>query len=283
MKLNAFLFILGITLVARAQDEIPQERRELNELFESVQRWDQRLEALRRLPAEKKEAYIEFTRKDLSTETSPGGRDQILEILYYLGDTAARDELVRNYYRDGTDSRTAMQSSTFSAAGDPELVPMLAPALLCPEPYRRFGDDAFTYPLSFQTAPTVIGIIRNSPAFSADVINWARRFPKSDTPPTEELREIVREWWRAHEPFFREKNYKAVQPGRDLKPDPVPDLTPEVPASPPATPAPPILASKSSAATPATSPAEIPSNALLWTGAVAAFVLLAGLLFFWRR
>jgi hypothetical protein len=55
--------------------------------------------------------------------------------------------------------------------------------------------------------------LRHATIFRDDVLQWAKRTNVYALP---ELRGIVRDWWRENERFFKEKNYKAVKPGRDL-------------------------------------------------------------------
>ena len=283
--MRSLVLSLLLAVIAHAQDDIPSERRELNELLENTKHYEDEIAALRSLPPDKKKAFIDLIRREMSEESRRfgGAGEGSLPTLYFLGDTAARDQLVKNFYRDGDMGRPTEHYHTFRAAGDPELIPMLAPALLRPESYQRFGTDAFTYPLSFHAAHTMIAIVANSSAFNSDVINWARRF--GEATPLDELRGIMREWWHANEALFREMNYKAIQPGRELKAEPQPDLPMEARAAPDASPAPRISAPATVASAPAASAAEpsAPSTALLVTVAAAATALLAGLLFFWKR
>ena len=256
--------------VVWSQDETPRERLELNELYEKAPHYGDWAAALKSLPPAQKTRYVKFLREEM--KRNPISYDSYLKDLMFLGDTAARDELVQNYYRDGAVGRGFNKFHAFRAAGDPELITMLAPALLLPEPFQRFGTDAFSYPLSFDAASTIVAVAGNSPAFNSDVINWARSFDAGETPPDEQLRGIVREWWHANEQFFRDKIFAAVRPGR-------------LPALPPAAeervPADTALEPKPSL--PHTNPqiAEMPQEssnnrlAYLITGAVATLLALA--------
>src|SRR5688572_5262932 len=211
MKLCIVALCVCAALVARGQETLSDVHKELNEFYDKTHPADVAF-AFQALSTEEKARFIAFTRQQFREKAI--GRDEYLQRLYYLGDIEARDALVKEYFRDAVQGQAHRQGSLFAAAGDPAVIPMLAPALLRQEPFYRAGDDAFSYPMSFDTARIIIAIVRNSPAFSSDVLNWARAFPSNDTPPDEQLRTIVREWWYANELHFREGNYKAVQPGR---------------------------------------------------------------------
>lgn len=229
-----------------SQDVISPEKLELNELYEKAPHYGDWVSALKNLTPDKKARYIKFTRDEMLKNMREFDREassSTLEKLMFLGDTEARDELVKHFYRTATVGGGANHINAFRAMGDPEIITMLAPALLIVEPFQRFGTDAFSYPVSFYAAEMMVAIAGNSSALNSDVINWARGFDP-ETPPGDPLREIMREWWHSNEQAFRDKNYAAVKPGRALPPlpnavDPLPERAappakPSVPAAHPA-------------------------------------------------
>ena len=142
--------------------------------------------------------------------------------------------------------------------------------------------------VSFETAEIVLEILSTTPGFNSEVYDWSRRIRRIFTGPyLMENREIMKEWWKANEQFFREQNYAAVQPGREPQnpfaettatqaPAPTSNLaaTPALPNSTPPPVGPTAIAAADS---------PTPTAATLWTCAAAAIALLVSLVVFWKR
>ena len=93
------------------------------------------------------------------------------------------------------------------------LLKRLAPDLFRLEPLFFDGGDVARPPLSYATATLLVQVLQNSAEFNEEVLNWARRLNAYDL---EKAREILQEWWRENEQLFKDKNYKAVKPGREM-------------------------------------------------------------------
>lgn len=239
----------------------------------------QRITLNETLSAREKDAIVIELKGMLAT---PGwGKPALTESLAFLGDEAALQQLVREFLEND-----ATGPGVLGTMQNPRIIELVAPSFFGEEPWR-YGGDVFLIPRSYRAAELTVELLASSPAFNAEVINWARGI-KGLT--TTELRALIRPWWKENEKFFREKNYKAVQPGPERPRDPLAYLksgveAPPSSSSPTATPALPIFTPTPLASAPVASATEtsVPSAGLLWTIAVAAVALLAGLLFFWKR
>ena len=118
----------------------------------------------------------------------------------------------------------------------PLLIPHLAKNFLAEDgdktwEYQRGDIGDLVYPKSIGCAVSTLGIMRNSPAFSPAVRNWADKtyirvryaeelpegapvlFPKSDAIDLTALRKAMREWWKENAGSFAAKDYASVKPG----------------------------------------------------------------------
>ncbi len=97
----------------------------------------------------------------------------------------------------------------------PEVIPMVAPRIFVDEPYvfTSFGDNGGTIPKSYGYAGLIRSTLEKSPVFGDEVRNWAKLHWRVTS---QQLLPVMRQWWKENEPFFKEKNYRAVKPGIDI-------------------------------------------------------------------
>ncbi len=130
-------------------------------------------------------------------------------------------------------------SPEMERSAQPALVPLLAPNFFLDDGsdvvWKSDEDIAYQVrPFSIYSAHIALQIISKSESIAPSVREWAIDINAHiDNDPTIG-RNILREWWRANEHFFAEKNYKAVRPGREM-PQPKGELAasaiPEEPAT----------------------------------------------------
>ncbi len=192
--------------------------------YRDMSPWERALETYR-MPERERQQLLAVFRGAYERHSVP---DQGLEHILL----ALRDERVRQKYIDKFMDDPAV-TPWLGLTRDPEVLHGVAKHLEVddwPIPRDASTDLAWGTPWGY-ARDTVLEILRNAPDFHEDVINWARRL---DDQQDSEERAILREWWRANEHFFAEKNYKAVRPGRDL-PQPAGELaasaSPEEPAT----------------------------------------------------
>lgn len=178
------------------------------------------------------ESFRQFIRRK---SREPGNEGAFDYLLVELGDEAMIEKYAREKFRgDGV----ATVRLLFAKSGSPKAVEALVPHLLKEEPYERYGGDVPSVPISFFAAAAIPMTLGNSPSFGPEVIQWAQRINHPgghiEYP---EIREVMRDWWRANEHHFKAKDYKAVQPGREPKVIPPPEPI-EVVTAPAETPAP---------------------------------------------
>jgi hypothetical protein len=209
---------------------------------------------------------------------NPAGKEDYQDARALLGDEEALKQLVREFLdNDGAGP------GFLARIRNPRIIELAAPELFREEPMKLTGGDVVIIPRSYRVAELAVDLMQDSPAFNADVINWARSLRGLTFT---ELREIIRPWWKENEQHFREKNYQAVQPGppaprdamariegRAAQAPPLPQA--ESSTQPPSVPAPLVRA-------PTTSRTDN-SSGWLWRGAVAALALSAALLLFRQR
>lgn len=162
-------------------------------------------------------------------------KDDVLLALTVIGDRDARKLTVVAV----TKEPRGHLGRSLARAGNPILLPDMAPVLFVEEEMRNIGsEDGWAFPSSYTIGLTILETLGNSGLFNEEVINWARRF-KGEM-PTPEIRDIMRDWWKENEKLILDENYKAVKPGRDLAIPPVVTETVVVPidAPPSATPSP---------------------------------------------
>lgn len=224
--------------------------------YRDMSPWDGALATYRMSEQERQELLKAF-REDYDRDAVP---DSGLErILLSLRDPEIRQKYI-NEFIDNPAS-----APTLGLTRDPEILRGVARHLELddwPTPRPESHDIVWGQPWDY-ARQTVLEILRNAPEFHEDVINWARRL---DDQRPEEERVILREWWRANERFFLEKNYRAVRPGRDLPAPSDPPPAPDLPAQPAAS-----VAAPPSSRAPATVERDAASPAWpIWVAAAAA-------------
>ena len=138
-------------------------------------------------------------------------KEDVALALTVIGDVDARKIIVEALKADPRDT----PGWQLARAGNPILLPDIAPVLFVEEEMRNIGsEDNWILPPSYTMATTILKTLGYSPLFNGEVINWARRL-QGET-PTPEVRGIMRDWWKENEQLILQENYKAVNPGRDL-------------------------------------------------------------------
>ena len=168
-------------------------------------------------------------------------------VLAFLSDPEARALIVNELA--GKPSQPVAWELAHS--GIPILLPDLAPVMFRAENWENLGagGDVGYYPESFDMAALIVSLLAHSAYFKPEVRSWARRFGDSpgvyDTSRANEMRDIMRKWWKANEKFVRSGNYAAVKAGRNPTPLPEPHVPVSVPmgaSAPTLVPAPPQVA-----------------------------------------
>ncbi|MDQ3566433.1 MAG: hypothetical protein M3436_20950 [Pseudomonadota bacterium] len=242
---------------------------------------EKRAEEARRLsPSERKElvSHIKKMSDRYGGVMHDGAYSSQLTILY-LGDEEMRRHLAQKFAE-------SPNPRGLGPSGDPELVPLLAPYLFREEPaWDTAHGDVSAPRLSISACDTIAKIVGNSPAFTGEVGDWARRVQQPFGTP--EYREILREWWRANEAAFKAKDFKAVRLGR-LGPhsDVItkPDWATRLDTAPPIPPAAAVAPAPATKTPAAVAPAVARFDPTLWVfGSLTLLVAIACGWIFWRR
>lgn len=194
-----------------------------------------------------------------------------IDELMLIGDDWARDVVAARF-------RTHPHNAwlNWTTYRDPKLIARVGDMLLLNDVVTQEDYEAGYGGRQSWTAPILLDTLGNSPAFNADVINWARRLQDARS---RETVAIMREWWKANETVLKANDFKAVQPGRSLPEEraPEPAIVPTLVAN--------SASPNAVASTPVAPAAEpsTPSTATLWTCAAAAIALLVSLVVFWKR
>lgn len=179
-------------------------------------------------------------RRIAATKGQSKPRGRLMELVF-LGD----EETIRSVVKSEGDIRSWARDLIES--GSPVAIEVLIPFLFKEEPLEnRFVSDVEIVSISHHIADALIPeVILRSQEFDPKVTEWANLLRNSFKPGDRNgqlgwTREVMRQWWRENEQYFRARNYKAVRPG--LRPPwavavPVPPSQPEQPAIP--APAPP--------------------------------------------
>ena len=155
-----------------------------------------------------RQAIIEQLRlKANETEVPDSTRAYFSDFLFDLGD----ETTIINYAERYNAGDTSVAGS-FPYCQNPRVIELIAPVMFHDEGWVTQGPHLAP---SFSTAQLILQILATTPDFNSEVINWARRLP-GQIKTFLDVRDVMREWWRANERFFKERNYKAVQPGRDI-------------------------------------------------------------------
>ncbi|MEA3210139.1 MAG: hypothetical protein QOE70_3196 [Chthoniobacter sp.] len=291
------LILLGTVSLALGPytlEEMSPIEREAAEAFQKDPR------VLLNVPEAKKQQWIAVVRSRWADKDPSGSwwspyLQGIHDFLFFLGDAQSRKIELDNYAEGNGNHDLFVQSA------DPRLVEALAPLLFRNEEYtimwrpdlsapRGPVEDFVTrLPPSFDATLTIHDILCVSPAFGAEVINWAQQLKDEATKrvganQAKALRPIFRDWWRENEPFFKQQNFQAVKPGRELVKDERDaeqphDRTEAFKGSSPAQ-----RSHPSALPSPAArSQSQTPSIRTLWACAALAVAFLTGLLIFWKR
>jgi hypothetical protein len=213
--------------------------------------------------------------------TAPAERGGInYDLLVRLGD----EEMTAKYVKRWNEGSSS-DAEALAMTGNAELIPRIVPPLFADEKFEWVANfDVLHRPHSFDTPWLMLRILRGSPKFPPEVIQWADRLLQGEGDREfVQLREIMREWWQANEPVFKQRNYQAVKPGREVVKEP---KETEQQSSPPE------ALGGESAIPPHRRPplsgvvsrveSSSQSNAVLWAAAAAALALFAALLLVWK-
>lgn len=198
--------------------------------------------------------------------------DWYIEVLIMMDDDWARG-LFAARFRDRPDN-AFLQYRFYK---DPKLIALVGDMIFLEDQITEEMREEGLAGRQSWTASAILETLADSPAFTADVINWARRLEEAHSHGS---LQIMREWWKANEAVLKANDFKAVQPGRS--PVEVETAQPvSVPPSVNVEPVPSVPATPTAEAT-----HEIAPTNSEWTfAAIAAgcLVLLGGSLVFWKR
>jgi hypothetical protein len=209
-------------------------------------------------------------------EENPAGKQAYTAALALLGDEESLRALVGEFLENDGASPGILGDSE-----NPHVIELVAAQFFRNEPMKLTGGDVVVLPPSYRAAELAVEVLAKSPAFNADVINWARTVSGLTW---SEKRDLIRPWWKANAQLFDARDYKAVQPGPNPPRDlfaierPVDATGPRTTGQLAVTPPPFVVKQQ-----PSPAPAPTPSMTSLVIGAAACFAILAGLLLFWKR
>lgn len=247
--------------------------------------------------------YAKGLHPESGAETGLGGARTAQLLLLRLGDERAMEEALKAL------SDAAQKHGMLLSDGSEDLVNSAQPLFIPSLAEYLFRDDGnaarrewegdLVYdwiPVSAACALYAVHIMENSPGFTPAVTEWAKKTRHAMKLWNDDLvsyrkrdlagfRQLMREWWRENEQFFRARNYQAVQPGRLLVQEPAsaPEPTAFTGLPPPGAAQPHSAAPNTSVPIASATESVTPSGALLWAGAAIAVGLLVGLLFFRKR
>jgi hypothetical protein len=162
---------------------------------------------IRKWTPAQKQAVISHVRYLQTQETSGPHYDD--DTLFWMGEPTVRKQYLQEIRKSHIGPIGVVMRS-----GDPTIIEEIAPSIFVEEPDRDVGGvDTPARPTSFRLAFIITHILKNSPDFSDEVRQWAQK--QSMVDGGVDYREMMRDWWRANEKFFKEKNYQAVRPGWD--------------------------------------------------------------------
>jgi hypothetical protein len=129
--------------------------------------------------------------------------DQPYYILLLLGDREATRHEVQQMVKD--------KFPSLGASGSPIVIEYLMSHVFKLEAYSEiWTDDVVSAPFSFIATYVVFEILAESPAFTDEVRNWAKRAKVSAPSNT---RAELRRWWNENKFHFAKDDYKAVKAG----------------------------------------------------------------------
>lgn len=234
--------------------------------------------------------FIQDQENDVLMPVPPD--EAALATLWRLGDDYGLEKYTERFKQRFPSSLSEALGAALAVSANPRVIEILAPELFRDEPAfsptRRSSDVLLNEgSLSGECARIIWVILSESPEFSGEVTNWARRVDdlrQTNWGPLKELREVLLEWWPENEQFFKERNYKAVQPGRDVFSQETKVAKPlDLPAPPDGISA--LGNSPNVSASPMAVPADVSNNGRLFliTSFALFSALLGGIWFYWKR
>lgn len=140
----------------------------------------------------------------------------IEELLIILDDQEATSKGVAAYLK----SPGRRDPCGIFLSGNPHVIELVAPVIFQEEEYKPSDGDVFFLPISYDAPEKILEFIMKSPAFSEEVVNWARRNVERKIINKQRKainrRDVMRDWWLENEKAFQARDYKAVRPGRDI-------------------------------------------------------------------
>lgn len=257
LSIKALICISVFASVATALE--PSETAEAQQLQNQYFSSGTHKHNVRNLGARQSTLMAAYFRKEIIDAEAEGKdadyiRERSILSLALLGDDWARNEAVKMFWEN---SRT--NAHLLAYLMDPKIIAIIGEGLFMEEEVYGIG-DVYWGTTQRGVAEIFIETLANSPEFSADVINWARRMGR---PPDIKM---MRDWYRANEAALKAGNFKAVQPGAERAAVPAAQAAREA-ASPIET-----TTNTSSAAKPATDAGEVASgvNWYAWVAALLA-------------
>ena len=134
-------------------------------------------------------------------------------ILARLGDPETIDMLVNQLTDRNYRSPVSSPFSIFRDSKQPAVIPALSSLLFIEEGISSSVHRGRSYsPSSLVAASIIIHILGDSDQFPEEVRQWARSLRYPEFPQREELRELVRAWWKVNEEAMQAGNYMKTRP-----------------------------------------------------------------------
>ena len=208
-----FIALVLIGVVQTSSAELTETRKNL--LLELVNK-DSRYDCKYLSKEEKEFLKLRFHEINKRNNNPKACDYQLLQV----GDEATIERYIKEFAKIGWAYRGAPEYS-----GQARFIEVYAPTMFREEPFVYSESDTPGPPLSYAITYSIVRLLRESPQLRPEVRHWALALSdnENDLPKN---RTILRQWWRANEQHFRERNYEAVQP-------PTASATPPSPADPP--------------------------------------------------
>lgn len=211
--LSAFvLLVLQATCSARLSESEEERVAKLYKyVFERVKPKGFDHSRLRELLQEDRELLLRWRRDGVEASRAAGMSEESIESgaldLAILGDEWGIDVIVKRIRQ-----RRGYSDHLCWLVRDPRIIPKIGDLLFREEPFQE-ADDVVYDPRQLIAASGTIETLRYSPQFQPDLSNWAADL-RSKWGHSEEILEILREWYKENEQKLQEGKFQEIRPGR---------------------------------------------------------------------
>ena len=201
-----WLALDGIIVMALEPEKIAEAKKLYMQNFSSGTRNYENVRNLSPAQRELMSAYFRSSMEGMERRAEEDAhfvrRENLLN-LALLGDDSAREQVVMMFWKNSRSNAHLLEYLK-----DPKVISMIGDGLFMEEGWYGIGDVIYG-PTQESIAQVVLDTLGNSPEFSADVINWARRVGRRYP------MKMMRDWYRANEDMLKAGDFKAVQPGAE--------------------------------------------------------------------